>query len=280
MVAAMQRSGISETGRISRTAVMAACARGAHLLTHGPHAVLDDWMAWPLVGAEAESLTARSRAIFGDSAPLLATWMAARSRFTEDWLASSDVAQYVILGAGLDSFAWRQTACVRVFEVDHPATQAWKRSRLDALGIAAPAELVWAPVDFEVESLADGVARAGLGPGGTFFSWLGVVSYLSLDAIQATLRELPPCMLAVSHGTPSELWPDEVRSVSITFRSIAERAGEPPLSRFAPEQFAHLLSEHGFEVLEEAGYQDVEPRWGLPALNIGNERVVLAVKRR
>jgi O-methyltransferase involved in polyketide biosynthesis len=54
----------------------------------------------------------------------------------------------VILGAGLDTFAWRQAGSVRVFEVDHPATQAWKRSRLDALGVLAPAELVWAPVDF------------------------------------------------------------------------------------------------------------------------------------
>jgi hypothetical protein len=95
--------------------------------------VLTDWLAWPLVGAEAESMTARSRAVFGDSAPLLATWVAARSRFTEDWLAGSRAVQYVILRAGLDTFAWRQTGRVRVFEVDHPATQDWKRSRLDAL---------------------------------------------------------------------------------------------------------------------------------------------------
>jgi hypothetical protein len=61
--------------------------------------------------------------------------------------------------------------------------------------------------------------------------------------------------------------------------SIAVRAGEPPLTRLAPEQFAELLDEHGFEIVERAGYADVEPRWGLPALNIGNERVVLAVKR-
>src|SRR5262249_5005162 len=150
----MQRSGISETGQPSRTAVLAACARGAHLLAHGPRAVLLDWAAWPLVGAEAESVTASLRGMFGDNAPMLETWTAARSRFTEDWLADSRADQYVILGAGLDSFAWRQTGRLRVFEVDHPATQAWKRSRLDTLGIAAPPELVWAPVDFEAEPLA------------------------------------------------------------------------------------------------------------------------------
>ena len=84
--------------------------------------------------------------------------------------------------------------------------------------------------------------RASLRAGHTFVSWLGVVSYLSLDAIHA--------------------------------------AGEPPLTRLAPEEFADLLGEHGFEILEHLGYADVEPRWGLPALNIGNERVVLAVKRQ
>lgn len=275
----MQRSGISETGRASRTAMMTAHARGAHLLIHGPRAILADWLAWPLVGAEAESLTARSREVFGDSAPLLATWVAARSRVTEDWLAASGAGQYVVLGAGLDTFAWRQTGRVRVFEVDHPATQDWKRSRLDALGVAPPPELVWSPVDFEAESLADGLSRAGLRAGPTFVSCLGVVSYLSLDAIRATLSDLPPCTLAVSHGTPHDTWPDEVRSVSKTFRSIAAQAGEPPLTRLGPEQFAELLANHGFEVLDQAGYADVESRWGLPALSIGNERVVLAVKR-
>src|SRR5690348_6805530 len=125
--------------------------------------------------------------MFGDSAPLLATWLAARSRFTEDWLARSGAVQYVILGPGLDSVPWRQTGKLRVFEVDHPATQDWKRSRLDAIGIAAPPELVWAPVDFEAESLAAGLDRSGLRAGETFVSWLGVTPYLSLDAIRATL---------------------------------------------------------------------------------------------
>lgn len=275
----MQRSGISATGDASRTAVLTAHARGAHLLANGPRAVLSDWLAWPLVGAAAESITARSREVFGDSAPRLATWVAARSRLTEDWLAGSGAAQYVILGAGLDSFAWRQTGRLDVFEVDHPASQDWKRSRLDALGVAAPGELVWAPVDFESESLADGLGRAGLRAGQTFVSWLGVVSYLSLDAIRATLSDLPPCTLAVSHGTPHDMWPDEVRAVSKTFRTVAAQAGEPPLTRFAPEEFADLLGEHGFEILERVGHAAVEPRWGLPALSIGNERVILAVKR-
>jgi methyltransferase (TIGR00027 family) len=271
-----ESSGISQTGQVSRTAMMAASARGAHLVTHGPRAVLQDWLAWPLIGAEAETMAAASRAMFGECSPLLATWVSARSRITEDWLAASGARQYVVLGAGLDSFAWRQTGSVRVFEVDHPATQAWKRSRLEALGIPEPAELVWVPVDFEVESIAEGLSRAGLGEGLTFVSWLGVVSYLSLDGIAATLRGLPPCSLAVSHGTPRDTWPEDVLAVSKAFASLAVGAGEPPVSRFTSDQFAALLAEHRFAVVERAGAAEVEPRWGLPALAIGNERVVLA----
>jgi methyltransferase (TIGR00027 family) len=274
----MERSGISQTGRASRTAMLTAGARGSHLLAYGPRAVLMDWLAWPLVGGDAETLAVRARAAFGGHEPQLATWVAARSRITEDWLARSSAEQYVIVGAGLDSFAWRQTGSVRVFEVDHPATQAWKQERLATLAVAAPPELVWVPVDFEVASIGDELARAGMRARPTFVSWLGVIPYLSLDAIHTTLEALPPCLLAVSHGTPREGWPDEVRAVSDAFATIATDAGEPPISRFAPEDFARLLSGHGFEVIEQAGFDVIEPRFGVPALSVGNERIVLASK--
>jgi methyltransferase (TIGR00027 family) len=274
----MERLGISKTGAASRTAMITACGRGSHLLMHGPRAVLKDWLAWPFVGSDAEALTAGMRAAFGDSAPLLATWVAARSRFAEGWLSRSGAEQYVILGAGLDSFGWRHTGGMRVFEVDHPATQEWKRSRLESLGLPTPPQLVWVPVDFEVESLADGLARAGVGWENTFVSWLGVVPYLSLEAVEATLRDLPPCSLAVSHGVPEVDWPIPVRAVSQTFSAIATDAGEAPASRFTPEQFAALLAGQRFMVVEEAGFEAVEPRYGLPALSIANERIVLAAK--
>ena len=92
------------------------------------------WLAWPLIGSAAEALFAGIRAAFGDVRDPVATWIAARSRIAEDWLAASEVKQYVILGAGLDSCAWRQQGGLRVFEVDQPATQAWKRARLEELG--------------------------------------------------------------------------------------------------------------------------------------------------
>jgi methyltransferase (TIGR00027 family) len=255
---------------------MAASARGSHLLTHGPHAILQDWLAWPLIGPEAETIPLRAREMFGDRAPLLATWISARSRITEDWLGESGAGEYVILGAGLDTFAWRHAAGQQVFEVDHPATQNWKRSRLRALGVPEPHGLVWVPVDFETDSLGERLARAGVQGESTFVSWLGVVSYLSLEAIEATLRELPPCSLAVSFGYPEEAWPPAVRRVSEIFRAIAARSGERPLTRFTSAQFAELLARRGFQVVRELGFEDVEPRYGLPALSVGCERIALA----
>jgi methyltransferase (TIGR00027 family) len=272
----MERSGISQTGVPSRTAMVAACGRGAHLLTHGPNAVLQDWLAWPLVGRDAEAITARARSDFGDVAPLLATWVAARSRFAEDWLARSGARTYLILGAGLDSFAWRQTSDVRVVEVDHPATQAWKRSRLEALGIRDPGGLRWLPVDFELESMAAALAGADLGSDGIFVSWLGVVGYLSLDAIETALGGLPPCSLAVSYGTPGDTWPEAIRGPSEAFRRIAVEAGEPPMTRFIPESIAELLAHHGFNLIADVSSVDVERCYGQPALSIGNERIALA----
>ncbi|MBV9818116.1 MAG: class I SAM-dependent methyltransferase [Solirubrobacterales bacterium] len=258
--------------------MLAAGGRKSHLLMHGPRAVLTDWLAWPFVGCEAEAPAASARTAFGERAAVLATCVSARSRITEDWLASSGAEQYVALSAGLDSFAWWQTEGVRVFEVDHPATQAWKRSRLEALGIATPPELVWVPVDFEVESITDGLSRAGLGADETFISWLGVTPYLSLDAIAVTLRGLPPSLLAVSYATPADTWPADARAVSSGFRTMADKAGEPAKSRFTPDEFTEVLADHQFALLEDVGFEYVAPRYGVPVLSVGNERIALASK--
>jgi methyltransferase (TIGR00027 family) len=262
--------------------MMAATARGWHLFNHGAGALLADWLAWPLVGGGAEGMLSEMLATLGDVVGPLAAWVAARSRLVEDWLAESGAEQYVILGAGLDSFAWRQGGGVRVFEVDHPATQAWKRSRLEALAVGVPADLVWVPVDFEVESVADGLERCGFRPRGTFVSWLGVTAYLSRDAIAATLRALPPCSLAASYAPgvrrsqgvgPTR---QDVRGASKAFQKIAAEIGEPVVSLFSPSEFAELLADHGFGLVEDVGPDDVGPRYGIPAVSMGNERVSLA----
>ena len=277
-VPGVEGTGVSKTGAPSRTAILTACARGWHLFNHGPCAVLVDWLAWPRVGSAAENLMARARPAFGDATDQLATWVAARSRLDEDWLAASGAEQYVILSAGLDSFAWRERHGLRVFEVDHPATQAWKRSRLDALGIPVPSELVSVPIDLELKSISVGLDEAGFGSGLTFISWLGVTPYLSLESIAATLRELPPSSLAVTYLAPESTWQGDIRAATKAFAAIALEASEPLVSFLTPREMADVLADNGFAVVEDVGHDEVEGRYGLRALGVSNERIALARK--
>ena len=118
--------------------------------------------------------------------------MAARSRYAEDELARAvahGVTQYVILGAGLDTFAYRNPhPGLRVFEVDHPATQAWKREQLQAAGIPIPPSLTFVPIDFEQQTLEAGLEHSGFDTNAAaFFSWLGVTPYLTHEACMTTL---------------------------------------------------------------------------------------------
>jgi methyltransferase (TIGR00027 family) len=115
--------------------------------------------------------------------------LAARSRYAEDELHTAikrGIQQYVVLGAGLDTFAYRNPYpqdVLHVFEVDHPATQIWKRTRLEEAGITIPRTLTFTPVDFEIQTLEDGLRRAGFDTSkAAFFSWLGVTMYLTSSA--------------------------------------------------------------------------------------------------
>jgi methyltransferase (TIGR00027 family) len=168
----------------------AAAHRAAHQLLEGGR-ILFDPLALPILGAPIESLTDESRRETFSRA--LRLFIALRSRLAEDAVAqhaARGLRQLVILGAGLDTYAYRSPFgnTLRFFEVDHPATQEWKRRRLAAAGIAIPEALHFAPVDFERETLADGLAAAGFDPDlPTFFTWLGVVPYLTEAAVFATL---------------------------------------------------------------------------------------------
>src|SRR5262249_23199429 len=131
------------------------------------------------VGREAEQRPlGRSMRIF----------IAVRHRFAEDALAlaiEQGVLQVVVLGAGLDTWAYRSPLSqrVRIFEVDHPATQEWKRQLLAEAEIEVPPSLTFAPIDFERQNLGDGLANGGFSPdAATFFMWLGVVPYLTQEA--------------------------------------------------------------------------------------------------
>jgi methyltransferase (TIGR00027 family) len=256
---------------------MAAVARAMHLFQHGPRALLVDWLAWPLVGESAEAIATAAPSVLGDLRLPFTTWFAARSRITEDRLAASDAEQYVILGAGLDSFAWRQEGNVRVFEVDRPSSQAWKTARVAALGLPVPAELVWVPVDLEQRRLAEALAGAGVDRAAkVFVSWLGVTPYLTVEAIAATLRELPPCALAVTYVPPKESWDTSARPLGAAFQAQVRDLGEPWLSLLTRDQVASVLAEAGFSVVEDVGASDVERTYGLPAVH--HERLAIARK--
>jgi methyltransferase (TIGR00027 family) len=187
-------------------------------------------------------------------------FIAARSRFSEEAMAACvarGVRQVVILGAGLDTFSLRNPhAGVTVYEIDYPATQAWKRQRLAQAGVALPPSLTFAPIDFERQSLAEGLAVAGFrADEPAYFQWLGVVPYLTREAIIATLdliARIKAAEVVFDYAEPFENFPPAMR---VNLTSIAERAaalGEPWLSMFDPPDMATLLRARRF-----AAFQDV-----------------------
>ena len=180
-----------QKGTFSRTAQRVAIRRAAHQLLDEP-TVLHDPLALQIIGSEAaEALRSNPKEHHAFSRAFRA-FMAARSRYAEDELAcafAQGVRQYVVLGAGLDTFAYRNPhPGLRVFEVDHSATQAWKREQLQAANIAIPESLTFVTIDFDRQTLADGLGHPGFNASApAFFSWLGVTPYLSREACMSTL---------------------------------------------------------------------------------------------
>jgi len=248
----------------SRTAVLTAVARAIHR-EEPPPWVIDDYLALPLAGQEGRALLDRLRADVPRPHLLaFSRWMCVRARFPEDiaeQAAAAGTSQYVILGAGLDSFAYRRGDLLRrlrVFEVDHPATQAWKRRRLAELGIQPPAGLVFAPVDFEHQTLRDGLAQAGLDFGQlAVVSWVGVTMYLTHDAIHATLATLAGCrpgsQVVLTYNQPPAALTGSTAQIAATFAALAAEMGEPFLSRFLPTEITQLLHQHGFDQITDFG---------------------------
>ena len=182
-------------------------------------------------------------------------FIAARSRYLEDQLeqlVGNGVDQYVVLGAGLDTFAYRNPfPQLRVFEVDHPATQSWKRDRLASGGIPLPPSLAFAPIDFERERLADVLSRVGFEKSRpAVFGWLGVVAYLNLDAIFDTLRFVASCAPATTIVFDYSMPPDHLaprqRQRFDAIAGKAAAAGEPWLTFFEPLDLEVRLRAIGF----------------------------------
>lgn len=258
--------------RPSRTALRVALRRAAHQLFDNPK-VLDDPIALRIIGPKAAAKLEAERRIEGNRlAQALRAFMVGRSRFAEDALARSierGATQYVVLGAGLDTFAYRNPygkSALRVFEVDFPATQGWKRQRLEEARIAIPPSVTYAPVDFEHQTLAEGLRLAGFDSAKpAFFSWLGVTMYLTEDAAMSTfsfIASTPPGGgVAFDYVIPrSSLTLFGRIALGAMMRRVAA-AGEPFRTFFEAAALAERLRAMGFRSIEDLGDEEINARY-------------------
>lgn len=252
----------------SRTALVTAYARAYHQIVDQP-TIFSDELAAPLLGVTADELADLSTqaddevgAVINDRNRRL--FFAARARAAEDAIAEvvhSGTHQVVILGAGLDTFAYRnRNSDLRVFEIDHPATQAWKRDRLAAAGIDIPETLTLVPTDFEnqlLETELDSSGFARTEP--AIFVWLGVIFYLTPGAARATLEYI------AGQAQPVDVVFDYLQSPNTDqdradMQARAQRlaaTGEPFYSYFTPDELATLLRTMGFTSIDDRTGYDV-----------------------
>jgi methyltransferase (TIGR00027 family) len=262
--------------RASRTAYMVAMRRAAHQLFDKPK-ILDDPIALPILGADAENRLRNEPRFVSRFGRLVRASMAARSRYAEDQLAMAverGARQYVILGAGLDTFAYRnphEEIGLRVFEVDHPATQGWKKERLQAARIAIPQSLTFVPVDFEHQTLAEALREAGFDAAQpAFFSWLGVTMYLERATVLSTLRFIASCGSGACAARGGVAFDYIVPRASLSwmrrfvFDAMArrvEKAGEPFRTFFTPQDLTRELERMGFQSIENIGGAEINARY-------------------
>jgi len=194
-----------------------------------------------------------------------------RTRYTEDALqaaAGAGVCQYVLVGAGFDSFILRRPAFaadLEIFEVDHPATQGLKIQRIRELGISLPDSVHFIASDLAKESVAVALSRSSFRHDRTaFFSWLGVSMYMTRAANSATLRSIARCALAGSHLVLTYIDERLLGSQSENFLALQERLaslGEPFLSGFDPKTFGETLQECGLELREDLSGEEIARKY-------------------
>jgi methyltransferase (TIGR00027 family) len=254
----------------SRTAWRVAVRRAAHQTLDTPR-IFDDPLAVRILGRDADSALQRDRSDstnrIGRS---LRAFMAVRARIAEDRLAemyANGIRQYVVLGAGLDTFGYRNTLPgLRVFEVDHPATQAWKRTLLENAAIAIPESLEYVPIDFERRTLTEALADSTFDRAApAFFSWLGVTMYLTADTVIHTARliaALPrPSAVVFDYAVAkSELGMVE-RAVLAAFERRVAAIGEPWTCFFAPRDLTAAMRSAGFERVDDLDVDEINRRY-------------------
>jgi methyltransferase (TIGR00027 family) len=258
-----------EAAKPSRTALGVAVRRASHQLYDSPPLVLDDPIAVPILGEIYRSALEDAGASIHERFSLaMRAWLVARSRYAEDKLAQAvnrSVRQYVLLGAGLDTFAHRNPyPNLRVFEVDHPATQQWKRNLLAANQLQEPASLRYVPVDFERQSLAGQLEISGLDfTAPTVFAWLGVVVYLTHPAFRSTLDLIAtfPANSGIifDYALPRQVLPPHEVQARDLLAARVESIGEPFQLFFTPEEIAAELT--AFQVIEDLDTAELNARY-------------------
>jgi methyltransferase (TIGR00027 family) len=255
----------------SRTALRVALRRAAHQVLDSPK-VLDDPLAVPIVGDAASEIQTNPSSHHSKIARHFRAFMVARSRYAEDQLAASvnrDVTQYLILGAGLDTSAYRGIALsssLNVFEVDHPNTQGWKRDRLGAAKIDPQGSVKFVSVDFERQNLAKELIASGFRDDlPAFVSWLGVVPYLTKEAAAHTfgfVGKLPKGSGVVfDYSVPrSSLGFLERFAFDALSRRVAS-AGEPFRLFFTPGELDEFLRNLGFRQIEQLGSAEINAKY-------------------
>jgi methyltransferase (TIGR00027 family) len=253
----------------SRTALMIARQRAAHqILDHG--SILYDPFALKILSEDEKDVLQ-----FANQHPLASIgrlFTAARSRIAEDALAGAverGIRQIVILGAGLDTFALRNPHDgreTRIYEVDHPATQAWKRQCLAEARLAIPPWLVLLPVDFECNDLRKTLVGAGFQQNSpAFFSWLGVVPYLTQEAIDTTLNYIASIRnseVVFDYMEAPQASSEEIRQLVTERTEQLKKIDERWASRFESPGMAALLRSHGFRDIEDIDFQEIRSRFG------------------
>jgi methyltransferase (TIGR00027 family) len=259
------------SNRASLTAERVAARRAAHRLLDSP-LVFDDPLAMAILSPPAAERVQADPQQFNASrwSLRLRAGLVARSRFAEDTLRArvdQGVRQYVVLGAGFDTFAYRNPyKDLRVFEVDHPATQTAKRTRLTSARIDVPASVTFVPVDFSQASLRDALAAAGFSfAAPAAWSWLGVVPYLDRTAIRQTLSVIGSqpagTTLVFDYGTPVP-WYDVLRRLALArLQRRLAAIGEPWKTLLRPEEARVLLLEAGFRNVEDLDSPAIDARY-------------------
>jgi methyltransferase (TIGR00027 family) len=255
-------------GQPSQTARGAAAYRAIHQTFEGG-AIFKDPLASRIL--DEQTAVSLNEMAADESLRPMRLFTAARSRFSEDTMANcvaGSARQVVVLGAGLDTFSLRNPFAnlgVCVFEVDYVATQVWKRERIRAAGLIEPQSLIFAPIDFERERLSEGLTRVGFSLSQpAFFQWLGVVPYLTREAVSSTLKfisAVPQAVVVFDYAEPFQNYPAERRANIIATAERAAARGEPWLSLFDPAELFEQLRCEGFTIVEDLGLPEIAERF-------------------